>query len=252
MSLDPTIIGPELYSVGGVAPEQSVLFHTESSFNYFLILVIEFFAEGARNSLINDKFENWSLLKGLRWLCCRYPDEAKQSNLDQAISNIEDWIKRKVPFEFWCPEVNDTIRFQITNNQLISFGANTAKHHLFRLTELLGKLDNLCISAGYNFVEQQYPAILSSMIEEVKSRLQYHSSYLIELLGQTFLSLNRLIVARFDQNPTNRVMDMNIPAGVTSDVFRNLYGAVMVFKRYDEARILNHTPITTRYLKMRY
>ena len=90
------------------------------------------------------------------------------------------------------------------------------------------------------------------MIEEVKSRLQYHSSYLIELLGQTFLSLNRLIVARFDQNPTNRVMDMNIPAGVTSDVFRNLYGAVMVFKRYDEARILNHTPITTRYLKMRY
>ena len=33
------IIGPELYSVGGAAPEQSVVFHTRSSFNLFLILL---------------------------------------------------------------------------------------------------------------------------------------------------------------------------------------------------------------------
>ena len=90
------------------------------------------------------------------------------------------------------------------------------------------------------------------MIDEVRSRLEYHSSYLIELLGQVFLALNRLIVTRFNRNPTNQVNDMTIPAGVTSDFFKNLYGDVMVFQRYDEERILSHTPVTTRYLKMRY
>jgi hypothetical protein len=55
------IIGPELYSVGGTAPEQSVLFHTRSTFNLFLILLVEIFAEGQRSAYINQKYENWSL-----------------------------------------------------------------------------------------------------------------------------------------------------------------------------------------------
>lgn len=246
------IIGPELYSVGGTAPEQSVLFHTRSSFNLFLIYIVEFFAEGARSAFIDNKFQNWSLSKALRWLCDRYPEEAMASSLDEAVSNIEAWVAREVPIEFWCPDVNATISFPLTNEKLISFGANTAKHHLLRLADLLGKLEALCKTAGYSFTAQQYPAILASMIEEVRSRLLYHSSYLIELLGQVFLALNRLIVTRFNKNPTNRVNEMTIPVGVTSDVFKNLYGEVMVFKRFDDRRILNHTPVTTRYLKMRY
>lgn len=246
------IIGPELYSVGGTAPEQSVLFHTRSSFNLFLILVIEFFAEGPRSALIDQKFQNWSLLKGLRWLCDRYADEGRASGLEEAIAALETWIAKEVPIEFWCPDVDATVKFPLKNEQLISFGANTAKHHLFRLADLLGKLESLCRQAGYSFIAQQYPAVLTSMIEEVRSRLQYHSSYLIELLGHVFLALNRLIVARFNKNPTNRVTDMTIPSGVTSDVFKDLYGSIMVFKRYEESRILNHTPVTTRYLRMRY
>ena len=73
------IIGPELYAVGGIPPEQSVLFHTRSSFNLFLVLVVEFFAEGTRSACINSKFQNWSLLKGLRWFCDRYADESSDS-----------------------------------------------------------------------------------------------------------------------------------------------------------------------------
>ena len=246
------IIGPELYSIGGTPPEQSVLFHTRLSFNHFLILAVELFAEGPRSAIINQKFQNWSLLKGLRWFCDRYPDEAKAAGLQEAVSSLETWLAKEVHFQFWCPDVNSEVSFSLKNEQLISFGANTAKHHLLRLSDLLGKLEALCVNAGYGFTPQQFPAVLDSMIEEVRSRLHYHSSYLLELLGSVFFALNKVIKARFAKNPTNRVNEMTVPAGVTSDVFRNLYGSVMVFDRYDDSRIRDYTPVTTRYLKMRY
>lgn len=246
------IIGPELYSVGGTAPEQSVLFHTRSSFNLFLILVIELFAEGPRSALINQKFQNWSLLKGRRWLCERYPDEATAAGLQPAVLQIEAWLEKEVAFQFWCPDVSTDVAFQLKNEQLFYFGANTAKHHLIRLSGLVEKLESHCVKGGYAFAPQQLPAVLTCMTEEVRSRLQYHASYLLELIGEIFFSLNTPIKARFAKNPTNRVNDMTIPSGVTSDVFRDLYGSVMVFKRYEDSRIRLHTPVTTRYLKMRY
>jgi hypothetical protein len=246
------IIGPELYSVGGTPPEQSVLFHTSSCFNLFLILAVEFFAEGPRSVFINERYQNWSLLNGLSWFCTVHQDEATATGLDVAVSNLEDWIAREVPFRFWCPEVDTHVEFMLRNNQLISFGANTAKHHLLRLADLLGKLETLCANAGYTFSPQELSAVLASMIEEVRSRLLYHSSYLLELLGNVFLALNEIVRNRFAANPTNRVSEMTMPPGITSDIFRDLYGSVLVFKRYEEHRIRAYTPITTRYLKLRY
>ncbi|MDA8339222.1 MAG: hypothetical protein M0Z70_07990 [Nitrospiraceae bacterium] len=145
------IISPELYSVGGIPPEQSVLFHTGSCFNLFLILAVEFFAEGRRSAFINQKYQNWSLLKGLSWFCTAHQDEATATGLDVAVANLESWVTREVPFRFWCPEVNTHVEFMLRNDQLISFGANTAKHNLLRLTDLLGKLETLCAYAGYTF-----------------------------------------------------------------------------------------------------
>ena len=89
------VIGPELYSVGGTPPEQSVLFHTRSSFNLFLILVIEFFAVGQRSAHINQKFQNWSLLNGLRWLCGKYPDETKAAGLQEAVSHLVNQLNQE-------------------------------------------------------------------------------------------------------------------------------------------------------------
>lgn len=243
------IIGPELYAISGSPPNQQVLFHTHSAFNLFLILVVEFFAEGSQSAYIDDKFQNWSLIKGLRWFCNTYPDESSQTKLENAVANLETWLVQEVPFHFWCPDVDaeTEIRFNLKNDLLINFGANTAKHHLLRLSELLGKLDNLCAKAGYSFSPQELSAVLVSMIEELQSRLQYHSTHIIELLGNVFFSLNSVIKARFASNPTNRVSDMIIPAGVTSSVFMDLYGSVLVFKNYDESRILKHTPVTTRF-----
>lgn len=240
------IFGPDLFSVGGTQPDQSVLFHRSSCFNLFLILISEFFAEGSQSAFIDEKYQNWSLLKGLGWFCNIHPDEAQATGLDLAISNLESWATKEVPFRFWCSDVNTHVEFKLRNDQLISFGANTAKHHLLRLAGLLGKLETLCSNAGHKFSSQELSAVLTLMIEEVRSRLLYHSSSLLEHLGNVFLALNAIIKKRFAADPTNRVSEMTMPTGITSDVFRDLYGSVMVFKRYEEHRIRAYTPVTTR------
>lgn len=251
-SLLADIIGPELYSIMGSSPDQTAQFHDRHSFDLFLILSIELFAEGARSAYINNRFQNWSLLKGLSWLATQYPQEAQETGLDTSLANLAAWLDREVPFEFWCSDVDLQIKLLLRNERLIHFGANATKHHLLRITELIAKLDSLCVRAGYSFTSQQLIAVLHSMVEEVRSRLMYHSTYILELFGDLFLSLNRLIWARFNLNPTNRVMEMDFPNGITSDIFRDLYGSVLVFKRYDDARITSYTPTTTQWLRLRY
>jgi len=90
------------------------------------------------------------------------------------------------------------------------------------------------------------------MTEEVRHRLRYHATYLLELLGNLFESLNALIDRRFRKNPTNRVDEMIMPAGVTSDVFRDLYGSVLAFKRYSPERIRDFTPTAMPLLRKPY
>src|SRR6185312_15150692 len=121
--------------------------------------------------------------------------------------------------------------------QLLSFGANSAKHHLLRVTELIGKLDRICTRAGHRFTPQQLISVMDNMTEEVRSKLIYHASYFLELLGRLFLTLNRLIWIRFLRNPTNHSARVDLPAEVSSEIFRNMYCSVLVFKRYEEDRI---------------
>lgn len=251
-SLLSDIINSELYSL----PESSLaqaLFHSHLSFNMFLILLVEFFADGTRCSFINNKYQNWSILKGLQWFSETHPNEANVSGLAAAISTFEIWISNIVPFQFWCAEVSDSrVELQLKNEQLISFGANIAKHHLLRLSELLRKLEDLCVLAGYSFSPQEIAALLASMNEEVRSRLYYHSSFILEMLGHIFLSLNSIVKLRYAVTHTNRVDKMVLPTGISSDVFKDLYGSLLVFKRYDNSRIIGCTPVTTENLRNLY
>lgn len=246
------IIGPELYSLSGAAQDQEAWFHTESHFNLFLILAVEFFAEGPRSAFIDEKYQNWSLLKGLEWLCAEHQAESQATGLGDGVSTLEGWTAKEVPMRFWCPAVDTHVEFPLRNSQLIAFGANAAKHHLFRLSDVLGRLEALCQAGGQTFSPQELSAVLTSMIEEVRNRLRYHATYLLELLGHVFFALNVLIKSRFATNPTNRVNDMIMPAGVTSDVFKDLYGSVLTFKRYDDQRIRGYTPETSRFVKLKY
>ena len=54
------------------------------------------------------------------------------------------------------------------------------------------------------------------------------------------------------KNPTNKVNEMLMPEGVTSNVFRDMYGSVLVFKRYKEIRIKKFIPQTWKHLKTLY
>jgi hypothetical protein len=102
------IIGPELYSVGGTAPEQSVLFHTRSTFNLFLILLVEIFAEGQRSAYINQKYENWSLFalegwhKKMRTTVLKYVEEAIY-HYEEIDSDCEKCLAMLLRFPFFDP-----------------------------------------------------------------------------------------------------------------------------------------------------
>jgi len=223
------------------------LFHSQMSFNLFLILAVEIIAEGVKCAYIDGKYLNLSLLDGLRRFCSTHPIECEKSGLENAIANTEEWLKREVPFNFWCSSVDAEIKLQLRNKELLKFGANAAKHHLLRLSKLLENLNIFCEKAGYNFAPQEISAILASMIEEVRSRLHWHSSYILSLLGNIFFAINSIIKVRHANKPTNRVKNMNIPCGVTSGVFEDMYGDILVFKKYDDDRILKYTPVATRH-----
>jgi len=244
------LIGPDLYTILGDPPNQQVQFSNQSTFDLFLMRVSEFFAEGTRASRIDGEYKNWSLLSALSWFCRRYPDETNAAGLDDALTNLIAWHDKQVPLKFSCPEVELDIELTLPNSQLVSFGANTAKHHILRLSGLIGKLDRYTKSGNYNFTPQQLIVVLKAMMVEVESRLVYHATYITELLGHVFLALNAIVCERFAVNPTNRVRDMFHPEGITSDVYRGMYGDVLVFKQYEESRIRAHTPVTHESLKL--
>lgn len=246
------LVGPALYRVAGTAPRQEVVFHNRQTYDLFLIFLFELVAEGARSAFIEDKFHNLSLLTSLRRVAGRHPREAQNAGLSTAIFEMDGWLQRKVPFEFWYPDGETQVRFNLPNAQLLGFGANATKHRLLRLSELVAKIGRYCEAAGYQFTDQQAFSVLRTMIDEVHSRLTYHSTYLTELAGGVFFALNLFLKSRFEANPTNRWDEIIYPEGITSDVFRSLYQDALVFKRYTDQRIQDHTPVTSEFLRLRY
>ena len=245
-----TIIGPELYAIYGERPDQEILFHNSSSFAYFLILVVELFAEGSRAAFIEGKSVNISLFDGMKRFRNNYPQEASESRLVEAIAELETWLEDTPAFDFWCGEVWKQITFPLENRQLINFCANATKHSIVKLNVLFEKLQRHLMQAGYEVTAQELVPVLKDFLEEAENRLLYHATYIIELLGKYFLAINEVISARWEKNPTNRVKEITIPAGYTSDVY--LYGSVLVFQRCDNRRIIDYTPTTSKYFKLRY
>jgi hypothetical protein len=247
-----SIIGPDLYGFAGSPERGSAQPHDTPSFELFLIRVVELFADGPRSATINGQQQNWSLLRGLSWLTKRYPEEAIASGLGLSTRTLVEWLEQEAPVSFWCADVDTQVILPMSRQQLISITANGTKHHILRLSDVLGKLDRQCCKAGYSFSAQQLLPVFRSLLEEGRSRLRYHFSYLVEMLAHMFLALNEIVVARFEWNPTNDVRNIQQPPGVTSDVFRDLYGHVLVFKRYSKSRITDFTPDTWPYLRLRY
>lgn len=247
------VVSPFLYSVAGDAPDQNIAFKSGEHFELFLIRLLELFVPGHQLVRINGQARDISLLDGLMWFVARYPSEAASTGLDRSLKRLLDWVSEERLVRFWCGELGKEIEIKLSRRDLIWFGGNCAKHGMLRLSNLLSKLEGRLAAAKVHLAAPELLAVLEELDAEISSRLEYHSTMIVELLGHVFASLNRVVLARFDENPTNHVRQMQMPAGVASDVFRNIYGSVLVFKRYDERnRILALTPVTSKYLQMRY
>lgn len=246
------IVSPFLYEIRGSPTHQEIWFHSEETYSLFLLRVVELFSEGRPAAEINGKNENFSLFEAAERLTKRHTKECKEVGLTSACAALRTWLDNKPEITFWCPEIEKQITFRMPNIDLIRFGANAEKHSIVRLQCVLKGLGKLCESVGVMLEPQQKISVLEAFREESNNRLHYHSSHLVELLGRYFLGFNRLIQKRYEANPTNHCRYMKHPEGVTSSVFKDMYGAVLVFQNYPEIRITDYTPHTTEFLKMRY
>jgi hypothetical protein len=246
------IINPTLYTVQGEPPEQNILFHNDACFDLFLIHVAEVFAEGTNNVVLNGKNCNFSLFSGSLWLCKKYESETCEVGLNAACDMLKLWLDQTTPFEFWCGELDIQFKLIMSRRELISFAGNLSKHNVLRLNALMSKIQSLCKMNGFIIKDLNLVSVLEPFVAELKSRLEYHSSYLTEIMYDYFSAINRLVIKRFDLMKTNDVSKMKHPESVTSDSYRNLYGSTLVFRRYDENRFVKFRPQTTRFLKMRY
>lgn len=249
-SLLASIIGPDFYTIYGQQPEQETSFKDSVCFDHFLVLSHEFIAESP------VKFDGHSitlsLQSGLKRFCDRYPAEGEHSGLTEALRNLDAWLATVEVIRRWSGGANQEVRLAIPHRQMLSLIANAAKHQLLRLSTQLDKLQRWCVTAGYTFSAAQLIDVHEDLVDELRGAFQYYSTVFIELLGRVFVALNRAVSVRFAKNPTNDVSRMNMPPGVTDDVFRNLYGDLLVFHNYDEERIVRFTPTTGWHRKMSY
>ncbi|MFC2041760.1 hypothetical protein ACFLTY_05530 [Chloroflexota bacterium] len=245
------IINPDLYTVLGHPPNQNVEFHNPSCFDLFLIRVQEVFAEGSMTVSIDDKSRNFSLLGGSIWFCERHPEESKHVGLTSAASKLQCWLKEVKTLEFWTGEKE--VQFQLTRQDLISDGANLCKHNLLRLSQILRKIEQRCKDIGIlGLKKSDIVGIVKPFLEELRSRLTYHASYLIEMLFDYFAAINRIVINRRKEWRTNDPRDLKCPEGLTSWSLKDLYSSTLALRSFEESKFHAYRPTTTRYLKLRY
>ena len=131
-----SIVGKDLYTVSGDAPNQEIWFQDERRFDLFLVLLVELFADGRDVVTINGRRQNLGLLDGLSWLDQKYPAESEDCGLNAALTELRHWLDTETHVEVWCPDIEMQINFPITRRHLIWFGANHVKHSLLRLSGL--------------------------------------------------------------------------------------------------------------------
>jgi len=165
---------------------------------------------------------------------------------------LQEWVAVAPPFRFWCGALERHIEFAISRREIIHFAANLSKHSLLRLGRIMRRIRAQCSNAGIDLENLDVVHVREPFVAELESRLAYLASWLVELLGALFLALNALVTHRYSLKGTNRTEEMIMPAGITSDALRDLYGGVLVFKHYDPERIRRYTPRVQDILKMRY
>lgn len=260
------IINHDLYKVYGNPPNQNIMFHNSSCFDLFLIRLQEVFAESSWPvTVINGKRKNLSLLSATIWFTERYPEESEVARLTLGANTLHNWLNEVRPFEFWDGKQN--ITFQLTRKDVISIGANLSKHNLLRLSSVLEKIYDRCKNdAGMvDLKKSDVIHIIDPFLQELQSRLLYHSTYLVEILFDYFAAINRVVIKRkieytvvktekckLNVGDIITMADLKYPEGLTSWDFEDLYSSTLIFRSFDEERFRCLRPVTSKSLKLRY
>jgi hypothetical protein len=250
-SLLADLISDSYYKLVG-SPPSEVRFHSAPAFKDFFVHANELFSDGRTNAVLDDEHRSFSLLSAASWFCRSHASEAERCGLAQAVATLEEWVSANRRIRFWCGGLDSHITLSLSRRRMINFVANMNKHSLLRLGVAMEQLQKICTDDGVAINGLDVVAVREEFLGELESRLNYLSSWLVELLGAYFLALNALVIQRYEENPTNRVQQMRIPAGVTSPAICDLYGSVLVFQRYDPARIERFVPSVPGLLKRRY
>lgn len=193
-----------------------------------------------------------SLLTGLEIFAARNLKEATHSGLAENLAKLNAWLDSKEDVPFAPPDGGKHISLSLSHRDMLNVTANAMKHHQLRLSDQLKKLKGWCAAAGYDYDPHQLMEVNRALIVELHNGLEYYQTLLTELLGTLFISVNRIVIGRFAENPTNDVSKMTFPQGVPSEVIQNLYGDLLVFHSYTDERITNHTPATAWFFRKPY
>jgi hypothetical protein len=247
-----SLMHPDIFEVTGKAPNQNVAFKSHASFNLFLVWITEFYSEGIRSYRVKGKYSNMSLCEGIKWFCAKYPKESKESGLQDNFATLEDWVNKEHEYNFYCGDIDKEFEIYLSRKDLFNFCSNITKHNIFRLNIVLTKLKRIYKKYGYDLDYSEVLSTLDDFEQHIREAMRYYASYLIELLGYVFLSLNEIICKRYKKQGTNDASKMKYPKNISSDIFRELYSSTLVFQSYERNRIKDYTPTTWKYLKKDY
>lgn len=251
-SLLARIISPDFYVVAGTRPEQNVAFHDRVRFDFFIVLAHEFIAKSQDGVTINGKPEKISLLTGLERVAKLHASEANQAGLNESLAELNAWLDTNEAVPFAPPAGGKHISITLSRRKILNLTANGLKHHLLRLSSQLSILKDICSKAGHNFNAHELMDVNRQLTSRLHEGLAFYQTWLIELLGNLFYSVNSIVVRRYNENPTNDVSKMKMPAGVVSDVMQELYADLLVFQNYSDQRITDFTPATASVYRKAY
>lgn len=239
------IIGPEYFRLVG----DEVLFHTSGRFDDFFVHVEELLSESGQRSSFSEAPTEQSLVGVGDWFVARAKSERAAPALGRASTALRTWLADAPSFRFFAAEIGRHLEFPLSRRGMIYYSANLSKHRLLRLGTLLTRLHALLESHGETLSDHELMAVRDSFQAELRLRLSFLGTQLVELLGRYFQALNQLIVERRESAGTNDARLMPMPPGLSSDVFRELYSSTLVFKSYDHSRIFDFTPTTPPHRK---
>lgn len=211
-----SLLGPYTFKVSGPPGAQQAVFANEAAFTLFYIWY-EFVAQEPAVFTGPEKITDRSLLGGGLWLADRYGSETTAAGLNVAGQQLLDWLERPIAVRFWSGSLWRHVSLNESFRTLMAPQAHFAKHSLLKLGREITRLSEMAGRASGPLTEAEAVDAREEFKAHLHGMMEYHATELAELVGRYFLSFYRFVRGRYDENPTNRLVQIRPPAGISSD-----------------------------------